>query len=66
MSFTDVQKELLLCLGGPVEDDRPISVEVLDELVQLGLLYKRDDGAWDLTDEGEAEYDRLSGRKDGW
>ncbi len=63
MQLTEAQKELLLHLGGPDDDLRVISAEVQGELVQLGLVYKRDDGPWDLTDQGEDLYDRLTARK---
>ena len=66
MNLTEAQKELLLYLGGPEDDDRAVSLEVLDELVNLGLLYKRGEGHCDLTDAGEELYERLSGRNDGW
>ncbi len=60
MKLTNPQKELLFYLGGPEADDRVISLEVFSELEQLGLLYKREDGPWDLTDQGEEVYERLS------
>jgi hypothetical protein len=66
MKLTDAQKEVLLYIGGPDDDGRPIPLEVQGELVQLGLVYKRDEGSWDLTEQGEEVYDELSERKDGW
>jgi hypothetical protein len=66
MNLTESQKELLLYLGGSNEDDRVVSLDVLDELVKLGLLNKDSERHCDLTDLGEELYDRLSGRNDGW
>ncbi len=53
MKLTDAQKEVVLYSGGPEDDGRPIPLEVQGELVQLGLLCRRDDSSWDLTDQGE-------------
>lgn len=55
----DELRETLLYLGGPEEDDRFLIREALDRLLSLGMLYKRGPKHIDLTDLGEAVYDRL-------
>jgi hypothetical protein len=56
--LTDKQKEVLLKLGRTSEDEI-VSLDVLNELIKLGLAYKRPDGKFDLTEAGEREYDQL-------
>lgn len=61
IQLTDKQKEFLLELGGPTSFEI-IPSDVWDELISLGLIYKRSDGKFDLTEAGERTYDRLNKR----
>src|SRR6266542_3880971 len=76
MNLTEEQKNVLILMGKPddgtqlhlVADD---TEQITQELVKLGLAYfkgKDSEGkaCYDLTDQGEELYDRLSGRQDGW
>jgi hypothetical protein len=65
MRLTDEQRKLILLLGSG-NDTGAMSMKTHQELVDLGLLYSRNDGVWDLTDDGEKVYDQLSGWRDGW
>ncbi len=59
IQLTDKQKEALLKLGksSEIEDIPP---EVWNELLNLGLIYRRSDGNFDSTDDGEQIYDQLT------
>ena len=67
MNLTPEQKKLILLIGGPDDTGNEITkMETHQELVSLGLVYLRDDGQWDLTDEGERIYDELPGSSREW
>jgi len=59
IQLTDKQKEAILKLGRSSEIE-VISLDVLDELLNLGLIYRRSDGNFDSTDAGEQIYDQLT------
>ncbi|MFZ0034662.1 MAG: hypothetical protein WAK60_06720 [Sedimentisphaerales bacterium] len=59
LRLTDKQKEGLLKLGRTSEVVT-LSLDVLNELIELGLVYKRSDGKFDFTEDGEREYDQLN------
>lgn len=58
--LTDQQRDAMILLGDPESVAEAISIDVLNELLTLGLLHKRpSDGNLDFTDLGEAVYDEL-------
>jgi len=59
IQLTDKQKEAILKLGksSEIED---ISPDVWNELLNLGLIYRRSDGNFDSTEAGEQIYDQLT------
>jgi len=57
--LTNKQKEALLKLGGSSSFEK-IPSDVWDELLKLGLIYKRSDGRFDLTEAGERIYDQCT------
>ena len=59
IQLTDKQKEAILKLGRSSEIE-VIPLYVLDELLNLGLIYKRSDRNIDLTEAGEQIYDQLA------
>jgi hypothetical protein len=59
VQLTPAQERLMLVLGGPAPD-AVIDADVLEELVKLGLVYHREDGPMDFTDEGEEVYESLT------
>lgn len=59
IQLTKSQKNALLKLGCSSSHE-VISIEVLNELVMLNLVYKRSDGNLDLTEMGESAYDKLA------
>ena len=59
IQLTDKQKEAILKLGRSSENE-VVPLDVLDELLNLGLIYKRSDGNFDSTDAGEQIYDQLT------
>jgi hypothetical protein len=59
IQLTDKQKEAILKLGRSSEIES-IPLDVLDELFNLGLIYRRSDGNFDSTDAGEQIYDQLT------
>lgn len=59
IQLTDKQKEVLLKLGGSSSLEM-VPSDVWDELLALGLIYKRSDGRFDLTDAGEQIYNQLA------
>lgn len=61
IQLTDKQKEILLKLGGPSSLEM-IQSEIWNQLLVLGLIYKRSDGKFDLTELGELTYNRLAKR----
>jgi Mn-dependent DtxR family transcriptional regulator len=61
IQLTNKQKEILLKLGGPTSFEM-IPSDVWDELLALGLISKRSDGKYDLTENGEHTYNRLKKR----
>jgi hypothetical protein len=58
ISLTNKQKEVLIKLGRTSEFET-VPLDVFNELTKLGLVYKRPDGKFDLTEAGEREYDQL-------
>ena len=61
MELTTEQRDALLKLGDTESEAEVISIDVLQQLLKLGLVYKREsDGHLDLTDLGESVYDELS------
>jgi len=54
-----MRKEAILKLGRSSEIEI-IPLDVLDELFNLGLIYKRSDGNVDFTEVGERIYDQLA------
>jgi hypothetical protein len=59
IQLTDKQKEFLLKLGGSSSFEM-VPSDVWDELLALGLMYKRSDGRFDLTETGEQIYNQLA------
>ena len=59
--LTDKQKEIMLKLGGPTSFEM-VPSDVWNELLSLGLTYKRSDGKCDLTESGERIYYQLAKR----
>ena len=58
--LTDDQREAMIRFGDPESVAEAISIEVLNQLLALGMLHKRpSDGNLDFTDLGEAVYDKL-------
>lgn len=49
----------MLKLGGPTSFEM-VPSDVWNELLSLGLIYKRSDGKFDLTETGERIYDQLA------
>jgi hypothetical protein len=63
LQLTEKQRAAVLRFGDPESDPEVIAVEVLEELMSLGLVHKRSsDGKLDFTDLGESVYDELSGQ----
>jgi len=56
------QNELLLYLGGTAEDDRVVSMEVLQELISLRIVSKPKGRPLDLTKLGDRFYTELGGK----
>lgn len=61
VQLTDKQKEVMLQLGSSSCLEM-VPQDTLDELFQMGLLYKRSDGSIYFTDEGDKVYDQLEGK----
>jgi hypothetical protein len=61
IQLTDKQKEILLKLGGTPSLEM-IPSDIWNQLLVLGLIYKRPDGKFDLTESGERTYNRLAKR----
>ena len=63
MKLTQEQRDLMLNLGDSEPVPEAIPTEVLQQLIDLGLAYKRQsDGHFDFTDLGESVYDGLKGQ----
>jgi hypothetical protein len=62
--LTKEQKDLLLYVACPVNEDQPVSRIAFEQLLQMGLVYIRRDGRTDLSPEGEQVY-RSIGRPNG-
>ena len=60
LKLTPEQKKALRQLGGS-SDAEVVSQEAFDQLCEIGLVGKRDDGAYDFTDDGEDAYYREFG-----
>jgi hypothetical protein len=61
MNLTEEQVEALLKLGSPESDLEVVHPGMLQQLITLGLVYRRDSKTIDFTDVGEAVYDELAG-----
>jgi hypothetical protein len=59
IQLTDEQKEVILKFGRSSEIE-VVHLDVLDELLKLGLIYKRSDEKLDFTEAGEQIYDQLA------
>jgi hypothetical protein len=53
------QKKALLALGDPTGETAFVTHDIFADLLRMGLLYKRSDGSYDVTDQGEAVYKSL-------
>ena len=59
--LTEQQRELMLKLGNTESVLEAAPIEVLEELLKLGLVYKRpSDGHFDFTEFGESVYDQIA------
>lgn len=61
-NLTDEQRRAILQIGDPESVFEKIPSDILDELVALGLLYRRSDKNLDFTDLGNDIYDSLIAR----
>ena len=62
--LTREQKAAIMLLGDAEGDDDAIKKDVLEELIELGLVYDDSaDGQYDFTDLGESIYDELKSKK---
>lgn len=59
INLTDKQKEAILKLGSSSENE-DVHLDILGELLNLGLLYRRSDGNFDFTEVGEQIHDQLT------
>lgn len=58
--LTEQQRELMLKLGNTESVLEAAPIEVLEELIKLGLVYERaSDGHLDFTELGESVYDQI-------
>jgi predicted transcriptional regulator len=55
ISLSDNQKKVLLQLGGNTCFEM-VPSDILNELLSLGIIFKRSDGKYDLTEIGEQTY----------
>ena len=62
IKLTDQQKEAILKFGRSSEFEI-VPMDVLEELFNLGLIYKRSDEKLDFTEAGEQLYDQLTKQK---
>ena len=61
IQLTEEQRDAMLKLGDPEIEAAIMSIDVIEQLIQLGLVYKRaSDGHLDFTDLGESVYDELT------
>ena len=61
--LTEEQRDAMLKFGDTESDVEIMSVDVVQQLMKLGLVYKRaSDGHLDFTDLGESVYDELTGQ----
>ena len=59
-NLTEKQIDLLRYIGGPVDDpSRVVATEDHEVLISAGLVYRRDDDHYDLTNDGEQLYETL-------
>ncbi len=58
--LTEDQKKVMLQLGDTESVHEVVPADVLQQLIELGLVYKRNDGHLDFTDSGEAVYESLT------
>jgi hypothetical protein len=63
--LTEEQKNLLLLMGKPDDGSQHHLVvdgaRVTQELIRMGLVYRTGENSYDLTDEGEMVYGKLTG-----
>ena len=60
IELTPEQEKAFRDLNDPHLDQVVVTEEVMKQLTNLGLIYRRDDGNMDTTDKGEALYDSLT------
>lgn len=58
MDLTEAQKNVMLQIGDSESDCEAIPKEVLEQLIELNLVW-RTDNRMDFTDAGEALFDEL-------
>ena len=66
VKLTEEQKDLLIRMGEP-DDGTPMGLpanaeRMIQELMDQGLVYSTGDGGYDLTDDGERLYERITGK----
>lgn len=62
IQVTGEQRKVMLQLGDTKSVLEAVPIEVLNQLIQLGLLYKRLDGNYDFTETGEAVHKDLAAK----
>ncbi len=61
IELTEEQRDAVLKFGDTESDVEIMSVEMVQQLTNLGLIYKRaSDGHFDFTDLGESVHDDLA------
>ena len=63
--LTAEQKKAMLQLGNPESDFEWIQAETMQQLMDLGLVYKSGEKAIDFSDDGESVYGQLTGESVG-
>lgn len=64
VELSDKQREVMFQLGDTESVHEVVPMELLQQLIQLGLLHHRSsDGNLDFTDLGEEVYDKLVGEE---
>jgi len=62
IQLTGEQCKVMLQLGDTESILEAVPIEALNQLIQLGLLYKRLDGNYDFTETGEAVHKDLAAK----
>lgn len=62
IQLTGEQRKVMVQLGDTKSLLEAVPIEVFDQLIQLGLVYKRSDGNYDFTETGETVHKDLTGR----